>query len=49
LTGLVPVIHVFLAVDTAFVEDVGGRTKSGHGELRLCRYSAAPASGYSKR
>jgi hypothetical protein len=37
LTGLAPVIHAFLAIHTVFVEDVGGRTKSGHGELWLCR------------
>jgi hypothetical protein len=37
LTGLVPVIHAFPALDTAFFEDVGGRNKSGHGELWLCR------------
>ena len=37
LTGLVPVIHAFLAIHTVFFEDVGGRSKSGHGELWLCR------------
>jgi len=37
LTGLVPVIHAFPAVHKAFFEDVGGRNKSGHGEIRLCR------------
>ena len=37
LTGLVPVIHAFPAVHKAFFEDVGGRNKSGHGELRFCR------------
>jgi hypothetical protein len=36
LTGLVPVIHAFPAVRKAFFEDVGGRSKSGHGEFRLC-------------
>jgi hypothetical protein len=37
LTGLVPVIHAFPAIHTVFFEDVGGRSKSGHGELWLCR------------
>jgi hypothetical protein len=47
LTGLVPVIHAFPAIHTFFFEDVGARgtspwaegprTKSGHGELWLCR------------
>jgi hypothetical protein len=37
LTGLVPVIHAFTAVHTAFFEDVGGRNTSGHGEFWLCR------------
>ena len=37
LTGLVPVIHAFPAVDTVFFDDVGGRNTSGHGEFWLCR------------
>jgi hypothetical protein len=37
LTGLVPVIHAFPAVHTAFFEDVGGRNTSGHGEFRSCQ------------
>jgi len=37
LTGLVPVIHAFAAVHTAFFEDVGGRNRSGHGEFWLFR------------
>jgi len=37
LTGLVPVIHAFTAVHTAFFEDVGGRNTSSHGEFWLCR------------
>ena len=45
LTGLVPVIHAFTAVHTAFFEDVGGRNKSGHGEFRVVSVSAAPAPG----
>jgi hypothetical protein len=45
LTGLVADIHAFPAVHTASFEDVGGRNKSGHGELWLDRSFAAPAPG----
>src|SRR5207245_1433417 len=40
--------HGFPAVQTASLQDVGGRTKSGHGELWLYRSFAAPTLGCSK-
>jgi hypothetical protein len=36
LAGLGPAIHAFLPVGGVDGEDVGGRNKSGHGELKLC-------------
>jgi hypothetical protein len=35
LVRLVPAIHDFLSPTERFAKDVGGRNKSGHGDLRL--------------
>jgi hypothetical protein len=48
LTGLVPVIHAFTAGDRATFEDVGGRTKSGHGEPKVAQESYAPSYSCGK-
>jgi hypothetical protein len=34
LAGLVPAIHDFFCLAEYFAKDVGGRNKSGHGDLR---------------
>jgi hypothetical protein len=36
VAGLGPAIHAFLPVGGVDGEDVGGRNKSGHGEVKLC-------------
>jgi hypothetical protein len=49
LAGLVPAIHAFFPLGGVSGEDVGGRNKSGQGELSLTRGVCQSPGCYSER